>query len=305
MASFYLFYCRVRSYNLNIGDYKIRFESIAGGPDLLPSKRFRGFIVSEDYHDILIRVHSGSYIIPSDAKMVFNAPYVEEVNGFRLKKNDEFWSVYKLRDDVFIRTIFPHTGENREAVLKFSPAEKEWDLWPGNIVKETDPMEYPLDGLMLYYLTVASGDIMIHASGVNHAGRGYLFSGVSGKGKSTMAKLWDTYGAKVIHDDRLILRRGANGFFMFNTPVYKNEKPAKSKLDKILIIEHGTENKIVPVTGAECISLIMANCIQHNWDHAIITRLLESVSVMNGSIPAAKLYFRPDSSIIDFLLANE
>jgi hypothetical protein len=295
----------VRSYYLNIAGYKIRLESTAGGPELLPSERFRSFIVPEENHDIVIRVHSGNFMIPDDAKMVFNAPYIEEVNGLRLKKNDEFWSVFKLRKDLFIRTIFPHTGENREAVLKFSPAEKAWDLWPGNISKETDPMEYPLDGLILYYLTVVYGDVMIHASGVNHAGHGYLFSGVSGKGKSTMAKLWDDYGATVIHDDRLILRREAIGFFMFNTPVYKNEEPAKTKLDKIFIIEHGTENKIVPVSGAECVSLIMANCIQHNWDHAIIARLLDSVSAMSSSIPSAKLYFKPDSSIIDFLLANE
>ncbi len=293
----------MNSFNLNIAGYNIRFEST--DTELVPSERFLGFVCSDNHPDVLIRVHSGSFKISPDAKMVFNAPYVEEVNGLKLKKNDEFWSVYKLRDDIFIRTIFPHTGENRAAVLKFSPAEKEWELWPGNVVKETDPMEYPLDGLILYYLTVFSGDIMIHASGVSHAGRGYLFSGVSGKGKSTMAKLWDAYGAKVIHDDRLILRKGSNGFYMFNTPVYKNEKPAKSKLDKIFIIEHGPENKMVPVTGAEYVSLIMANCIQHNWDQAIISGLLDPVSAMSSSIPAAKLYFRPDSSIIDFIQANE
>ena len=77
--------------------------------------------------------------------------------------------------------------------------------------KEIDPFEYPLDGLILYYLTVINGDIMIHASGVNNAGHGYLFSGVSGKGKSTMAKLWENSGAKVIHDDRLIIRNTGSG----------------------------------------------------------------------------------------------
>lgn len=293
----------MNSFNLNIAGYNIRFGST--DTELVPSERFLGFVCPDNHPDVIIRVHSGSFKIPSDAKMVFNAPYIEEVNGLRLKKNEEFWSIFKLRNNLFIRTIFPHTGEERKAVLRFSPGEKMWDLWPGNIVKETDPMEYPLDGLLLYYLTVVFSDIMIHASGVNHSGRGYLFSGVSGKGKSTMAKLWDDYGAKVVHDDRLILRREAKGFFMFNTPVYKNEKPASSKLDKIFIIEHGKENKIVPVSGAECVSLIMANCIQHNWDHAVISKLLESVSVLSGSIPAAKLYFTPDSSIIDFILANE
>lgn len=295
----------MRDFSLNIAGYKIRFESAAEGPELLTSERFRNFVVPGDNHDLLIKVHSEDFKIPPDAKMVFNAPYVEEISGLRLKKNDEFWSVFKYSDDLFIKTIFPHTEEKRKAVLRFSLTEKKWDLWPGSSVSETDPMEYPLDGLILYYLTAMSGDIMMHASGVNYSGKGYLFSGVSGKGKSTMALLWDKHGAEAIHDDRLILRKEGRGFSMFNTPVYNNEKPCESRLDRIFIIEHGAENRIVPVSGAECVSLIMANCIQHNWDAALISRLLEAVSAISGQVPAARLFFKPDSSIIDFILKHE
>jgi hypothetical protein len=49
----------------------------------------------------------------------------------------------------------------------------------------------------------------------------------------------------------------------------------------------------------------MANCIQHNWDPEIVARLLESVSIMCKSIPAARLLFRPDRSVIDHILENE
>ena len=66
---------------------------------------------------------------------------------------------------------------------------------------------------------------MIHASGVYYNGRGYLFSGVSGKGKTTMAGLWDNIGAQVIHDDRLIIRSIDGVYRMFNTPVYRNDEP--------------------------------------------------------------------------------
>ena len=93
---------------------------------------------------------------------------------------------------------------------------------------------------------------MIHASGVNYSGKGYLFSGVSGKGKSTMAKLWDNHGAKVIHDDRLIIRNTGNGYRMYNTPVYNNDEPLDSPLNKIFIIEHGTENRLIPLKGGHC-----------------------------------------------------
>jgi hypothetical protein len=170
---------------------------------------------------------------------------------------------------------------------------------------EVDPFEYPIDGLILYYLTVIHGDIMIHASGVNHSGHGYIFSGVSGKGKSTIAKLWDNAQAKVIHDDRLIIRNIAGTWKMFNTPVYNDDVPRESPLSRIYLIEHGIENKFIPVRGATAVSLVMANCIQHNWSPEIIARIMGSLSMMCSNIPVVKLSFKPDKSIIDFILEYE
>ena len=295
----------MRSYNLKIAGYNIRFESGADGPEMIPSERFNGYICSENNPDILIRVHSGQFFLPARAEKVFDAPYVEEKDGIRIKKNDDFWSVYKYNDDLFIKIIFPDSPKEEGAILQYSLTGKIWDLWFNNRKKESDPMEYPIDGLILYYLTVVHGDIMIHASGAYHNGQGYLFSGVSGKGKTTMAKIWDMQGATIIHDDRLILSKEGRDYIMYNTPVYNNDVPNKSRLDRIFIIEHGERNEIIPVKGADSISMIMSNCIQHNWDSEIIARLLDSVSALSALVPAAKLFFRPDRSVINFILENE
>lgn len=295
----------MRSYCLNIAGYIIRFESSDGGPDLIPSERFLRNICKDEDPDIKVTVHAGKFSVPGDAKMVFNAPYVEDNDGIPVKKRDEFWSIHKYQDDLFIITVFPLSAFRKKAVLKFSLDTREWELWIEGAGAGTDPMEYPLDGLILYYLTVIKGDILIHASGINHDGRGYLFSGISGKGKSTMAKLWDKSGAKVIHDDRLIIRGNLNGYKMFNTPVYDNDTPGVSPLDKIFLIEHGNKNEIITVRGAICISMIMSNCIQHNWDPGIVAKLLESVSLMCNTISVSKLFFRPDRSVIDHILNHE
>jgi hypothetical protein len=295
----------MRRYSLNIAGYIIRFESADNGPDLVPSERFLRNICSNCDPDILVNVHSGKYSLPRGAKMVFNAPYVEEINGVAEKKRDRFWSVHKHHNDLYIKTLFPLSSFRNKAVLKYSLSSPEWDLWIDGTATATDPMEYPLDGLILYYITVIKGDILIHASGINLSGRGYLFSGVSGNGKSTMAKLWDKAGAKVIHDDRLIVRSNGNGYKMYNTPVYNNDEPSESQLNKIFLIGHGKNNEIIPVSGAAGVSLIMANCIQHNWDPKIVAQLLRSVSLMCTSIPTAKLFFRPDRSVIDHILENE
>ena len=92
---------------------------------------------------------------------------------------------------------------------------------------------------------------------------------------------------------------------MFNTPVYNNDEPRESVLNKIFIIEHGAENMLVPLKGAKAVTQVMANCIQHNWGPDIIARLLGSISIMCGTIPTTKLFFRPDGSVIDLILDNE
>jgi hypothetical protein len=295
----------MKNYNLNIAGYNIGFKSSESGPDLNPSVRYLRNLCDMDDPDLLISVHSGSIVIPEDAEKVFHAPFVEEVNGIQIRHKTNFWTVWKHHSNLFIHTIFPLSSSEKNAILRFSLTSSEWDLWIDGEEKETDPLEYPLDGLILYYLTVIQGDIMIHASGVNNIGSGYLFSGISGKGKTTMAKLWYDTGAKVIHDDRLILRNTGSGYRMFNTPVYNNDEPLESPLNKIFIIEHGIENKLVPVKGAAAVSLVMANCIQHNWGHDIIAQLLGSISIMCGTIPVVKLFFRPDRSVIDHILENE
>jgi hypothetical protein len=295
----------MRSYNLKIAGYNIGFEAAANGPDLKPSDRFLRNINETTGSDILITVHSEPFNLPKGAERVFRAPYVEEMHGIKFNNESNFWSVWKFHSELYIWTIFPLSSSEKNAVLKFSLTSMEWDLWIYGSQNEADPFEYPLDGLILYYLTVISGDIMIHASGISNAGHGYIFSGISGKGKSTMANLWDNSGARVIHDDRLILRNTGNGYRMFNTPIYSDDEPRESVLSKIFIIEHGSENILVPLKGANAVTQVLANCIQHNWGADIIARLLGSISIMCGTIPTSKLYFKPDRSVIDLILENE
>jgi hypothetical protein len=295
----------LKKYSLNIAGYLIGFESGDRGPDLAPSQRFLRNISSDPRSDIQISVYSEPYHIPKEAERVFHAPFLKEVNGVVVEKKENFWSIYKDKLNLFIKTIFPQSFSGEEGVLKFSLTSQNWELYVPGAAKAIDPLEYPLDGLILYYLTAIYGDIMIHASGVEYAKQGYLFSGVSGKGKSTIAGLWQKAGAKVIHDDRLIIRKVPEGFRMFNTPVYNDDTPLSSPLNKIYLIEHGPENKTVPVGGAAAVSLVMANCIQHGWNQEIVKNLMGSISLLCERIPVAKLSFKPDQSITDFLNGYE
>ena len=164
-----------------------------------------------------------------------------------------------------------------------------------------NPLPYPLDGLLFYFLFSRTGDIMIHGSGVSCQGRGWLFTGRSGSGKTTLARIFDRAGDSVIHDDRLVLCRSEDGWMMHNTPVYRNDEPRSAPLDHLWIIRHGSANVSEPVTGAEAVAMILANSIQQNWDRVAAARLAAAADDLVSSVRVSRLSFLPDGTIREYL----
>jgi hypothetical protein len=296
----------VRENHLEIAGYKIEIEPPAGQGKVNLHEKFDNFRgLGSDVSDLLLRVHYESFTPPPGTEKVFEAPFVREEDGRLVTVSKEFWSVYRNKTDIFLSAVPEYTERKRTAWLKLSLTSRNWDIYTGSDDTGTDPLAYPLDGLLLYYLTVTHGDIFIHASAVNNFGKGYIFSGVSGKGKSTISSIWEQAGAEVIHDDRIIIRHGDGKYWLHNTPVYNNETPRKVALTRVFLLNHGHENDIFPLTGAPAVSQVLANCIQHNWSPELIARLMGSLSLMCSSVPCFRLDFKPDRSVVDFLLDYE
>ena len=285
----------MKSFNLNIADYALRFESADPETILFTAKKYEGFLCADTKPGITIRVHSGTFTPGDDAVRMFHAP----------DDKGEFWSVCKNNEDIIIEAVLSRGTKIRKAWLVLNTGKDYWDLYITGTDKKKDPLEYPLDGLLLYYLTVRSGDIFIHGSGVSLNNRGYVFTAVSGKGKTTIARLFQEAGGRVIHDDRLIIRWQDGGFVMHNTPVYDNESPRRSAVDRIFIIDHAGSNVIRRAENSEAVSLVMANCIQHLWDASIIESLTGALIRLTTEKDVSRLYFKPDKSIISHILENE
>ena len=59
--------------------------------------------------------------------------------------------------------------------------------------------------------------------------------GPSGVGKSTMAKIWHDEGALVIDDDRLIIRKMGDRFYIYNTPMFYVDKPKLVTIESCIL----------------------------------------------------------------------
>lgn len=166
-------------------------------------------------------------------------------------------------------------------------------------------LKYPMGPILMYYLTVKSEAVMIHASGIFDGEKGRLFTGFSGYGKSTMSRLWSSCGAQVINDDRLILRKQDGVFYMHNTPMYYKDVPKKSLLSVVHLIRHASENSSKRISGAQAVSRVLAFCIQNNFDKQFIQGHLSFIS---GLCSVAEVYetgFMPDTDIVRYIQDND
>lgn len=288
--------------DLIIAGKRIRFVS-GDGVNFSFCDRFDAFRASvEESPDLRIDIFPGRGELPDSAAMVFDAPLVEQVPG-EGDNNQRFWEVYNDKETIYIR-IFP-VGSSYVPLLVIRKKELRWKYYADNGDSLSELLPYPSDGLVLFFLAVAFGGLMIHASGVSCNGRGWIFSGKSGSGKTTMALIFDRNGDRVIHDDRLILLPDKGVWTMHSTPVYRDDEPRSTAVDHLWFISHGISNMSAPVTGAEAVSLVISNSVQQNWDPEITSAILAAADSIAASVNVSRLAFIPDMSVIDFLSERE
>ncbi len=289
--------------DLIIAGKRIRLQS-EDGVNLRLDKRFTAFIATSGGEPgLIIEVKPEKAIIPSETVKVFDAQHVEETPEGPEKSGEPFWEVATSEDMTYVKASLKDPV--RYPLLIIPRGKMRWQLFTDEAGTDTDPLPYPIDGLILYFLTTINGEIMIHGSGVKCNGRGWVFTGRSGSGKTTMAGIFDRNGDRVVHDDRLILMKNDGRWVMHSTPVYRNDEPRSSEVDHLWIISHGRSNISAPLSGAEAAGLIMANCIQQNWDGDATARLVASVTDLASSVKISSLQFLPDNSIHDYLMARE
>jgi hypothetical protein len=289
--------------DLVIAGKRIRLQSDEG-ISLRPDERFVAFTTADvSDPELTIEVKPGRAGIPATAAKVFDAPLLEDVPAGPRQSGKPFWEVAADEKNTYVKVSLKEPA--RYPLLIIPRGKMFWQLFTDEAGGEINPLPYPVDGLILYFLTSLKGDIMIHGSGVICDGKGWVFTGKSGSGKTTMAKNFDSSGDRVVHDDRLILVKEEARWKMHSTPVYRNDEPRSAEVDHLWIISHGKSNISTPLSGAEAAGLILANCIQQNWDREVSAQLMSSVADLAASVKVSRLAFLPDNRVRDYLMARE
>lgn len=220
------------------------------------------------------------------------------------------WRLYRHDRGVLFRFTAPTLGPVPYRVATFNR-----DFTSGEIClhrpsleagRSIDPLDYPLDELLVINLLGQGRGIEIHGCGlIDQSGKGYLFAGPSGAGKTTMARLWlAERGTEILSDDRVVLRGGDEGIRMYGTPWHGDEplaSPRHVRLARVFVLRHHDRHQITPLTPTGAVARLFAASFPPFHSAAAIDFTLSFFERLVRSVPCHELGFAPSSDVIDFV----
>ena len=147
--------------------------------------------------------------------------------------------------------------------------------------------------------------LCLHASCVDTALGGILFSGVSGIGKSTQSDLWCKYrGAKPINGDRPILSRENGNGLAWGAPYAGSSRCHVNEscpVSAIIILKQAEACSLRRLTQAEAFRKVWAGLTIHSWDSSFVEAASLLTAELASEVPVLEFACTPDEAAVAYL----
>jgi hypothetical protein len=242
----------------------------------------------------LVEVFYRSPPFPADIKPLFHM-------------NDS-WTVYRDDNSYVFQIQVPaimnarwsarYVPESGDSSIEYRSPDLESAL-------PINPLTYPVDQLLLMYHLAPREGIIIHAAGGSLAGKGLVFAGISGAGKSSVSKLlqpnrnWQPFS-----DDRIIIRKTMDGFEAYGTPWPGESKIAfngNAPLSSIIFLKKSNDNQITMLKNDGVIQRLLPTLSIPWFDPQTAAMQLETCSELIARIPMYELSFNLECPLTDLL----
>jgi hypothetical protein len=182
-----------------------------------------------------------------------------------------------------------------------------WDPVSGSGKIQLVPNPYSIDALLriLHSLTLATqGGFLLHAASAIRNGKAFLFTGVSGAGKTTIARLAPK-DATLLTDEISYVRKDKNGYIACGTP-FSGElgspgENVSAPLAAVYMLSKGPENRIDSLCAAEATHAVLSNLLFFAEDQELVNSVFHAVCQFVGRVPVSRLTFFPDSQVWEML----
>ena len=159
--------------------------------------------------------------------------------------------------------------------------------------------------LMIQYTfaTAGLGTLLLHASVTRYQGRGNLFFGVSGTGKSTHSRLWHEFvpESDLMNDDNPVIRVEDGQYMVYGSPwsgktlCYRN---VVAPVNALVRLEQYPENVIVRLHSLQAYASLIAAVSTIRWNHDVMSLLIPTIERVAMNVPCYLFKCRPDEDAV-------
>lgn len=275
-------------YQYNIAGHLCRIVFCDAGNDssLLPS--FSPFESEEE----------GNLLFCLSVDDAFRWPVTgEEVGQFDCGGNN--FGVYRLPDGSYQFEIC----DEKKALCWLLQANADFSDCTAALVAESDAgRRFGLNNALMLVYAFASAPyatLLMHASVIRNDGRGYLFLGKSGTGKSTHTRLWLSHipGSDLMNDDNPVVRVVEGTVYVYGSP-WSGKTPCYRRVSApvgaFVQLRQCPENTIRKESVLESFASLLPSVSTMKWDRRIHSAHCDTISDIIRLSPIYLLGCRPD-----------
>lgn len=150
------------------------------------------------------------------------------------------------------------------------------------------------------WLMLKRGGFMLHASSVVHKGKGYIFTGSSGSGKSTISGL--SSETTLLSDELTAVLKKDNGeYVVHGNPFWgdfqKGTAREQAPVSHLFFLRKARENRIDQLPMGVKMKQILQNVLFFGRGLELTNELLTVFTDFMTQIPSDELHFKPDESV--------
>jgi hypothetical protein len=156
--------------------------------------------------------------------------------------------------------------------------------------------------LLFAFASARKGALEMHASVVMQDGKGYLFLGKSGTGKSTHSSLWLKHipGTELLNDDNPILKLEADGSVRVYGSPWSGKTPCYKAKDvpvgAVVRIRQAPENRIEHLSGLQAYASLMASASSFRPFKELADGWHRTLEALASKVPCFILDCLPDQA---------
>lgn len=247
---------------------------------------------------------------PADVELTLTTTPPPQTRGELLFDSGAVWKLFRDGDGFRIDCYSPIFGDEPYRVVRFNDSFTRGTLFlsPAAVAMHINPFEYPLDEVLIATLLGKGRGAELHSCGViDKDGRGRLFVGVSGAGKTTTAHLWADDAAGIVSDDRVIVREEDGAFWMYGSPWHGEAElslATRVPLRDVYLLTQSPSNEIRALPAPIAVARLFGCTFPLFYDEAALSFTLEFFDRLCAAVPVRELLFTRDRAAVELVLRS-